>query len=128
MKAERFGFVSAILASSCCVLPLSLALLGLGGLGLGSVIGAYHWYLIAGAVALLGAAWWYFLGEKRRLEAIAADVKNERTTRLSLTVASAAQGSVTVRMEPGAVSLDAIAGAIRAAGYEPVVGAVKRES
>lgn len=192
MKAERLGFLSAILASSCCVLPLSLALVGLGGLGLGSLIGTYHWYLTAAAVALLGAAWWYFLHEKGRLDAIACDVKNGRTTRLSLIVASAivgfflalngytalggggalvvsaasagevitvpakgmncvtcqgpiesnvkkltgvleahasaAQGNVTVRVQPGAVSLDAIAAAIRAAGYEPVPGAAKRES
>jgi copper chaperone CopZ len=170
---------------------LGLALLGLGGLGLGSVIGAYHWYLTAGAVALLVGAWGYFLREKRRMEALASDIKNERTTRASLTFASvivgffvalnvyaalgtggpagpapsiaaetltlpvrgmscvscewpiesnlkkldgvleadasAAHSNVTVKVRPGAVSLDAIAAAVRAAGYEPEIPAAKRE-
>lgn len=191
MKAERLGVLSAILASTCCAVPLGLALLGLGGLGLGSVIGAYHWYLTGGAVAVLAGAWGYFLREKRRMEALASDIKNERTTRTSLTFASvivgffvalnlytalgvggqpviadtsagevitvpvrgmdcvacqgpiesnlkkiagvieahasAAHGNVTVKVKPGAVPLNTIAGAIRAAGYEPDVTAAKRE-
>jgi mercuric ion transport protein len=194
MKAERLGMISAILASTCCTVPLGLALVGLGGLGLGSVIGAYHWYLTGGAVALLSLAWWYFLREKRRMEALASDIKNERTTRASLTFASvivgffvvlnvyaalgtsgspgasqavatdaadiitlpvrgmscascewpiesnlkkidgvldadasAARGNVVVKAKTGGVSLDAVAAAIRAAGYEPDLAAVKHE-
>jgi len=191
MKVERLGFLSALLASTCCAVPLGLALLGLGGLGLGSVIGAYHWYLTAGAVALLLGAWGYFLRERRRMDALASDLKNERSTRTSLTFASvvvgffvalnvyaalgtsgpagpapavaaetltlpvrgmscvscewpiesnlkkldgvleadasAARSNVTVKVRPGAVSLDAIVAAVRAAGYEPDLAAAKRE-
>lgn len=191
MKAQNLGFASAILASTCCVVPLGLALLGLGSLGLGSFIGAYHWYLTAGAVALLAVAWGYFLREKRRMEALASDLKNERTTRTSLSIAtaivafflglnvytalgarggspvlseasagevitmpvrgmscvsceygiesnlkkidgvleakaSAAKSNVTVKVKPGAVGLEAISNAVRAAGYEPEVSAAKR--
>lgn len=191
MRAEKLGFASAILASTCCVVPLGLALLGLGSLGLGSFIGAYHWYLTGGAIALLAVAWGYFLREKRRMEALASVLKNEQTTRASLTFAtaivgffltlnvyaalgargadpvlseasagevitlpvrgmscvsceygiesnlkavagvleakaSAAKSNVTVRVKPGAVKLEAIANAVRAAGYEPEVSAVNR--
>ncbi len=191
MKAKELGFLSAIVASTCCALPLGLALLGLGGLGLGSAIGGYHWHLIAAAVLLLAAAWGYFLRERRRMQALGADVKNERTTRTSLVLAtaivgafaflhlytalaagrgpaiadagpgevitlpvrgmdcpacqlsieanlrkipgvieahaSAAKGVVVVKAKPGAVSLAAIAAAVRAAGYEPAVEPIGQE-
>ena len=89
MKAERIGYASAFLASTCCVVPVGLAVLGLGSLGVGSWIGAYHWHLTAAAAVLLGIAWFYFLREKRRAEAIAANVPNEGTTKASLSLASA---------------------------------------
>jgi len=41
--------------------------------------------------------------------------------------ASAARSNVTVKVRPGAVSLDAIVAAVRAAGYEPDLAAAKRE-
>lgn len=88
MKAENLGILSAVLASSCCVIPLALVVLGLGSLGLGSVLGTYHWYLESAAVAVLAVAWWVFLREKRRLEGLAAEVKNERLTHTTLTFAS----------------------------------------
>lgn len=88
MKAENLGILSAVLASSCCVIPLALVMLGLGSLGLGSVLGTYHWYLEGAAVAVLAVAWWVFLREKRRLEGLAAEVKNERLTLTTLSFAS----------------------------------------
>jgi len=88
MKAENWGILSAVLASSCCVIPLALVVLGLGSLGLGSFLGTYHWYLEGAAVAVLAVAWWVFLREKRRLEGLAAEVKNERLTRTTLSFAS----------------------------------------
>jgi copper chaperone CopZ len=89
MKAESLGFASAVLASTCCAVPLGLALLGLGSLGIGSWIGAYHWALLLAAVALLGLAWGVFLREKRRARALAAELPRERTTRASLSAATA---------------------------------------
>lgn len=194
MKAENLGFASAILASTCCVVPVGLALLGLGSLGVGSFIGTYHWYLTGAAVALLGVAWGYFLREKRRMYGLGSDLKNERTTSASLAFASVIVGiflalnaytaigggsgspspavvasqageiitipvrgmtcvsceygiesnvrrvdgvleadasaqkqNVVVRAKPGAVKLDAIGKAIRAAGYEPDLGAASRQ-
>lgn len=92
MKAERLGLLSAILASTCCVVPVALALIGLGSLGVGSLIGAYHWYLTGGALGLLLLAWAYFWREQRRLKGLGADLKNERATRASLMLASALVG------------------------------------
>lgn len=191
MKAEPIAYLSALLASTCCVVPVALALLGLGSLGVGSWIGPYHWYFTAAAVVALGIAWDYFLREKRRAQACACGLTNERATRRSLIVASvivlffvalnvstvlggrngpapvssaeatelitlpvhgmscvaceypiesnlrkiegvveakasAAENRVTVKARPGTVSLEAIARAVRSAGYEPDLPAAQR--
>lgn len=88
MKVERLGMLSAVLASSCCTIPLALVLLGLSGAGVGSFFGEHHWWFQGAAALLLGAAWWFFVREKRRLRGLNAEVKNERFTRWVLTVAS----------------------------------------
>ncbi|MGH7820908.1 MAG: heavy-metal-associated domain-containing protein [Candidatus Binatia bacterium] len=196
MRAKNLGFASAILASTCCVVPVGLAVLGLGSLGLGSLIGTYHWYFLGAAVVLLAVGWGYFLREKRRTEALGSDLRNERTTRNSLALASgvvafflglnvyavlggsggvgavavstqavagetiivpvrgmscvacevpiesnlrkidgvleadasAQRSDVVVTAKPGAVSVEAIADAVRAAGYEPDTSAATRGS
>ena len=51
MKIGKLGFASVILASACGTAQLAL-FLGLGGLGIGALIGAYHWYLTGAAVAV----------------------------------------------------------------------------
>lgn len=88
MKTERLGLLSAILASTCCVVPVGLALVGLGSLGAGSLLGAYHGYFAGGAVVLLGIAWGSFLREKRRGCTRSAELPKEKTTLTSLSLAS----------------------------------------
>jgi mercuric ion transport protein len=54
------GFLAAVAASTCCVLPLALGSLGLGGAlvaGLG-VLAPYQTMFRLAAVALLGAGLW----------------------------------------------------------------------
>lgn len=81
MKAKGLGILSAITASVCCLGPLLLILLGLGGLGLGAVIGKYHWYFITGAGVLLAFAWRSFLKEKKSCETKQCEMKNKNMTR-----------------------------------------------
>jgi mercuric ion transport protein len=88
MKAEKLGVLSAILASTCCTVPLLLVLIGLGGAGLGSFFSEHHWWFQGIAAVLLGAAWWFFLREKRRLEGLNSEVKNERFTGSVLALAT----------------------------------------
>lgn len=89
MKAKNLGILSALTASACCVGPLLLLLLGLGGLGLGAVIGKYHWYLTAMAAALLSVGWVLYLKEKKSCEKEACEMKNKGITRNILILASA---------------------------------------
>ncbi len=193
MKAEGIGLLSALLASTCCVVPVGLAVLGLGSLGVASWIEAYHWHFTAAAIVLLSVAWSYFLRERSHAKALAAELPNERTTKSSLAFAtavvafflglnvyaaigggraavpaiagadagevitipvrgmscvsceypiesnlrridgvleaeaSAGRSDVIVKTRHGAVSLEAIGEAIRAAGYEPDLAAAARQ-
>lgn len=192
MKVRLLGLASAVLASTGCVVPLGLALAGLGSLGFGSLVGPYHWYFTGGAVALLALAWWGFFREREENEACDCDSERISRTQSSLVVASvavafflalnvstrfvprslspasaeaavevitvpvrgmscvlcerpiessvehvqgvleadasAARNEVTVKAKRGAVSLERIAAAIRAAGYEPEIAESGRES
>ena len=90
MRARKLGIASAFLASLCCVGPVLLAVLGLGGLGLGAFIGAYHWYFIAGAGILLGLAWYAYLKERRRCETERCEMVGGKLTRITLPLATLA--------------------------------------
>lgn len=58
------GFTALVSAAACCVLPLALALAGIGSGGLAFLV-PYHWPLTIGA-GLLVAAGWAFYARKRR--------------------------------------------------------------
>lgn len=62
MKAGKFGIVSAILASACCIGPLLLAAVGLGAGA--AFFGRYHWFFLIGAMVVLAWAWTKYLREK----------------------------------------------------------------
>ena len=88
MQARNLGILSAFLASLCCVGPVLLAVLGLGGLGLGAFIGANHWYFIAGASLLLGLAWYAYLRERRRCATDRCAMVGGKTARITLPLAT----------------------------------------
>lgn len=88
MKAGKVGIASAVLASACCVGPIVLVLLGLGGSVLGAFLAEYHWHLQIGAVVVLALAWWIFLHERKRLCTIASDRKGEKVTKTTLGIVS----------------------------------------
>lgn len=120
MKAGSLGLISAGLASACCGLPLLLVAVGLGGLGLGSLLGTYHWYFTGAGAALLAVAWFVFLREKRRLFALGAEVRNARLTTSILALATAAVVGFGAVNLYGQIGLGAKAREIaRAASDEP---------
>ena len=84
MQATRLGIGSAFLASLCCVVPVGLAVLGLGGLGIGAFIDANHWYFIAGASVLLGLSWYAYWRERLRCRTERCEIVGGRTARATL--------------------------------------------
>lgn len=89
-KASPLGALAAVFASACCGVPLLLIALGLGGLGFGSFLGKYHWYVAGAGAALLAAAWFVFLRERAKLHAAGSEIRNARLTPALLAVATAA--------------------------------------
>lgn len=55
------GFLGALLASSCCVAPLLLVSLGVGGAWMGSLtaLAPYKVYFLSASVVLLAGGFWY---------------------------------------------------------------------
>ncbi len=67
--------------------PALPAFLGLATLA-GGFFAKYHWHFIAAGVIGVSAAWWQFRREKRKLRALAAQMRNERVTRTILSLAT----------------------------------------
>lgn len=63
MKAKQAGILSALLASACCIGPLLLVAIGLGGGA--SFVGRYHWFLLIGGLGVLTWSWAKYLREKK---------------------------------------------------------------
>lgn len=63
MKAKQAGILSALLASACCIGPLLLVAIGLGGGA--SFIGRYHWFLLIAGLGVLTWSWAKHLREKK---------------------------------------------------------------
>ena len=69
-RAERLpaatGLVSALLAATCCLLPLGLIALGVAGAGLMMTMMRYEWITLPlGVLGLAGAYTQYFRGRRR---------------------------------------------------------------
>lgn len=88
MRVEKLGLLSIFLASLCCVVPVGLAVLGLGGLGLGAFIGANHWYFIAGAAILLSLAWKNYTRERKRCTTEQCEMAGGKVARITLPLAT----------------------------------------
>jgi len=85
--------IAAFAASSCCLGPLLLAALGIGGAGGIAGLGAYRLYLLAGTAALLSAGF-YFTYRKPRAPFESADAcgcerpRTNRVGRIGLWIAT----------------------------------------
>lgn len=88
MKPAKLGILSALTASVCCLGPVVLVLLGLGGLGVGAVLGRYHWWFIIAAIAILAVAWRRYSKETLRCRAASCEMAQGNATRTGLTLAS----------------------------------------
>lgn len=88
MKADKLGMLSAVFASVCCVTPLLLVLLGLGSLGMGAVLGHFHWWFLGAALILLTVAWRRYFQERRRCATDRCEMASGTPTRWTLLGAS----------------------------------------
>lgn len=87
------SLVGAILASSCCIVPLLLVSLGISGAWIGSltVLEPYKLYFVAATVALLGAGYWHVYFKPKRACAAGsycASPSSSRITKIVLWLAT----------------------------------------
>lgn len=90
MKSGKASIFSAILASSCCIIPLILlvlSLIGLGSLGLSGVsttVGNLKWFLMPIAILGLGYSYFKFFKEKKECESCACEMVGKKTNLILL--------------------------------------------
>ena len=95
------ALLAALAASSCCLGPLLLAALGLGGAGATAALAAYRPYLLAGTAALLAGG--FYFTYRKRMAAVAdpcgcARPRSHRAGRVGLWIATV--GVVVVAAAP----------------------------
>lgn len=88
------GLIGAILASSCCIAPLLLLTLGLGGAWMSNLtlLAPYQGYFIVATLAFLGAGYWYvYFKPKQACEdgSYCASPQSDRVIKLVLWAATA---------------------------------------
>ncbi len=88
------GLIGAILASSCCIAPLLLLTLGLGGAWMSNltILAPYQGYFIAATLAFLGTGYWYvYFKPKQACEdgSYCASPESDRVIKIVLWAATA---------------------------------------
>ena len=74
--------LSAFLASACCIGPLVLALVGLGGAGLLIKLEPYRPYFTVATLLALGAGFWFTYRKPRVVEGDDCGCEHPRSNRL----------------------------------------------
>ena len=83
------GLVAALLAASCCLLPLALIGMGVAGAGMMMTMMRYEWITLPLGVVGLAGAYAYQFRERRRCDTVGCRLVGERVTNVLLGVATA---------------------------------------
>ncbi len=83
------GVVAAVLAASCCLLPLALMAMGIAGAGLMMTMMRYEWLTLPLGVSGLAGAYVFYFREQRRCDTAGCRLVGERATKIMLGVATA---------------------------------------
>ena len=83
------GVVAAVLAASCCLLPLALIATGVAGAGLMMTMMSYEWLTLPLGVFGLAGAYVFYFRERRRCDTAGCRLVGERGTKIMLGVATA---------------------------------------
>ena len=82
------GVVAALLAASCCLLPLALIATGVAGAGLMMTMMRHEWLTLPLGVGGLGGAYALYLRERRRCDTVGCRLVGERPTKMLLGLAT----------------------------------------
>ncbi len=82
------GVVAALLAASCCLLPMALIVTGVAGAGLMMTMMRFEWLTLPLGVGGLAGAYALHFRERRRCDSVGCRLVGERGTRALLGVAT----------------------------------------
>ena len=82
------GVVAALLAASCCLLPMALIVTGVAGAGLMMTMMRFEWLTLPLGVGGLAGAYALYFRERRRCDSTGCRLVGERGTRALLGVAT----------------------------------------
>ena len=82
------GVVAAVLAASCCLLPLALIATGVAGAGLMMTMMSYEWLTLPLGVFGLAGAYAFHFREQRRCDTAGCRLVGERATKIMLGIAT----------------------------------------
>ena len=88
LTAGLVAWVGAVLASLCCLLPLTLIVLGLGSGAFMATTMQYRWLLVPAGIIGIAAGFVMYVRERRRCDALACRMAGSRITLGLLIVAS----------------------------------------
>lgn len=88
VRAGVTAWVGAVFSSLCCLLPLTVIVLGLGSGAFMAVTMQYRWLLIPAGVIGVTAGFVLYFRERRRCAALACRMAGTRITLAALVVAS----------------------------------------
>ena len=88
LTANVVAWVGAALASLCCLLPLTVIVLGLGSGAFMTTTMQYRWLLVPAGMIGIIAGFVLYLRERRRCDALACRMAGSRTTLALLILAS----------------------------------------
>ena len=88
------GVIGALLASSCCIAPLLLLTLGVGGAWMGGLtaLAPYQYYFITATLLFIGAGHWYVYWKPKQAcdeGAYCASPASDRIVKIALWFATA---------------------------------------
>src|SRR2546425_8903344 len=88
LTAGVVAWIGAALASLCCLLPLTVIVLGLGSGAFMATTMQYRWVLVPAGAAGIVAGFALYVRERRRCDALACRMAGSRITLALLIVAS----------------------------------------
>jgi mercuric ion transport protein len=88
LTAGLVAWIGAVLASLCCLLPLTLIGLGVGGGAFMATTTRYRWLLVPAGIAGVVAGFVLYIRERRRCDALACRMAGSRIALALLIVAA----------------------------------------
>lgn len=82
------GLIAAVLAATCCILPLALMFAGVAGASLMMTMMQYEWITLPLGVVGLAGAWWVYFRQKRRCETEVCQFVGRRLNQALLGIAT----------------------------------------